>query len=107
MKVFILSFTFLIFAFQAYSQTNQVNWENVQIYEFTSNLNYPDSLEICGGEWMVKGKATSLSELNASEQKRIKKTVAKYGCTIVYVCTQQVFQKGKLYILGLKSKGEE
>lgn len=104
MKLFLVGLIILFCSFQVYAQTSKVDWENVQIYEFATKLDYPDSLEICGGEWMVKGKATSLNELNTAEQKRIKKTVAKHGCLIVYVCTKQVFQKGKLYILGLKPK---
>ncbi|MBP6310895.1 MAG: hypothetical protein KA408_01395 [Flavobacteriales bacterium] len=83
-----------------------IDWKMVQVYEFTARESYPDSLKTCGGEWLVKGSANSLSELGTIELRRIKKKVAKYGCKIVYVDTRKVYplRNGKLYILGLKAK---
>jgi 23S rRNA pseudoU1915 N3-methylase RlmH len=85
-------------------QTKSNDWKNVQVFEFEKRGSYPDSLEICGGEWFVKGNANSIAELNEKELKRIKKKVARKGCNVVYVDTRKVYGAfpGKLYILGLK-----
>ena len=102
----VLFFTFLFFvSTMGFAQSEIVDWKTVKVYEFESR-SFPDTLEICGGEWFIKGNANNLKELNSSELERIQKKVAKYGCNIAYVDTKKVFtpSKGELYILGLKRK---
>lgn len=105
MKHLLISGIALLVSFSSYSQ-EKINWTEVEIYEFTNGRSYPDSLEICGGEWFVKASGNSLSELNDKEIKRIKTIVADLGCPIVFVDTKKFYtpRSGKLYILGLKKK---
>jgi hypothetical protein len=85
--------------------SEKINYEDIQIYSFTSR-DLPDSLEICGGEWFVKGEASTLEELDEKELKRIKEKIASVGCKIVFVDVKKVYSetKGQLYILGAKTK---
>jgi hypothetical protein len=106
MKNVILTSILLLTWTLGFSQSKKINWQDVKVYEFTARSSYPDTLEICGGEWFVKGKANNIKELSRTELKRIKKKVAKYSCYIVYVDTKKVYtpRSGQLYILGLKGK---
>lgn len=92
-------------AIELFAQKPKVDWKTVQVFEFTSR-DYPDSLEICAGEWFIKAEANSMKELDADELERIKKKVADHGCTVVYVDVRKVYtpRDGKLYILGLQKK---
>lgn len=106
MKNTLISILILLMVHLAYSQTPAVNWEDVNVFQFEAEWNYPDSLEICGGEWFIKTKANSLAELTPKELKTIKQQVAQYGCNVVFVDGKRLdtWRPGQMYYLGLKRK---
>ena len=100
----ILTF-FLFIANLACSQTPSVSWSDVQVFQFEAEGVFPDSLEICGGEWFLKTSARSMSELSAKDLKKIKKQMAKLGCDIVFIDGKQFYDIPEaMYYLGLKRK---
>ena len=108
LKNLILALTMLFGPLCIYGQDTLV-WENVKVYEFQST-SYPDSLDICGGEWFIKASASDFNDLTEKEIKRIKKKVAKHGCFYVYIDIKRYWggvPNGKIYILGLKRKEEK
>lgn len=89
-----------------YSQIDSTTWYKVKVFEYKSS-SYPDTLEICGGEWFVKISANEFNKLTNAELVRIKKKVAAYGCDYVFVDIKnhhRTTKKGVKYILGLKRK---
>ncbi|MGV6861370.1 MAG: hypothetical protein ACWA41_06335 [Putridiphycobacter sp.] len=96
---------FLLISIIGFSQSQNVDWKTVKVYEFQSR-SFPDSLEVCGGEWFVQGNGNSLNELSPGVVEEIQKKVAQHGCNVVYVDTKKYFinRHGELYILGLKQK---
>jgi len=105
MNKLVISGLLVLSPFVFYGQDKALQLEGVQIFEFKKR-GYPDSLEVCGGEWFVEGKANNLNELGNQELQRIKKKVAEHGCSIAFVDVRKVYTpvKGQLYILGLKRK---
>lgn len=104
MKSIVFTSLLIISSIVGFSQSQKTHWRDIKVVEFTSSLSFPDSLEICGGEGLVRGKANNLKELSSFELRRIKKKFAKHSCDVIYIDTKKYYppKKGKLYILGLK-----
>lgn len=89
------------------SSDKYILWKGVKIYEFKYAGN-PDTLENCG-EWITKGNATKLSELNKRMLNKIAMTVKKDNCNIVFVDlknfwgAKEAWPEG-IYCLGFKKK---
>ncbi len=83
----------------------EITWKGVRIYEFQSR-SHPDTLEFCGGEYLVDVKATTMEELTSTELDLIVKKIKKNRCEIVFIDLKKYFllESKQLYILGLKRK---
>lgn len=106
MKNTFIATLIVLMANLSYSQSTAVNWADVKVYEFESEGAYPDSLEICGGEWFLKTKARTMKELSQKDLKAIKQQVAQFGCDVVYVDGKMFYtlRPNQMYYLGLKKK---
>lgn len=78
-------------------------WNSVKVIPIKSRkINH----DVCAGEWFVKAKASSMSDLNRREIRRIKKSAFEKGCLVVMVDVYHKFSNDndEIYLLGIEMK---
>lgn len=105
---------FFLFIYLAETNKAQVIFDKfilrqgIKIYEF-KGTEYPDTLDICHGEWLEKGAPKSLDKISSHMINKIIRKAKRSNCKVVYLDLKNFngargVWPNRTYCLGLKTK---